>query len=378
MRRSRTWLWRLGAVAVSLAAVLAVCEVLVRIFWGGAQGGYPPGLFIADDAVGFRLAPNFRARHATAEYDIEIRTSSRGYRSPETADKPPGAQRILALGDSFAFGHGVPEEEAYPAALQRVLRERGRDVEVVNAGVPGYGTANACALLAADADALQVDAVVLGFYLGNDFRDNDTLRSGRLTARSGMLVTLTERDSDLAVTLKVAILTHWRTAQLLFLGLGGAVQTEAEKVRDLCAALAWDPGFGTAMVRRTWDADAERAFATSTQWLERIAELCIAARRGLLVVLLPAPHQYHDALWNIVVDKCRLDAAEFDRDKPSRALVEWGGARGVDVLDLLPEFRARSTGASAARLYIDVHFNAAGHRLAAERIAERIEPHLRR
>jgi acyl-CoA thioesterase I len=44
---------------------------------------------------------------------------------------------IVALGDSNTAGFGAPATEAFPARLEAILRDSGREVRVVNAGVPG-------------------------------------------------------------------------------------------------------------------------------------------------------------------------------------------------------------------------------------------------
>lgn len=49
--------------------------------------------------------------------------------------------RIVALGDSLTAGKGLTPEEAFPAQLEKVLRGRGYDVTVINAGVSGDTTA---------------------------------------------------------------------------------------------------------------------------------------------------------------------------------------------------------------------------------------------
>lgn len=51
--------------------------------------------------------------------------------------------RIVALGDSLTAGYGLDAEKSFPAVLQAKLRERGHDVEVVNAGVSGDTTSGA-------------------------------------------------------------------------------------------------------------------------------------------------------------------------------------------------------------------------------------------
>jgi acyl-CoA thioesterase-1 len=44
---------------------------------------------------------------------------------------------IVVLGDSLSAGHGLPRAAAFPEVLERTLRTRGHNVEMVNAGVSG-------------------------------------------------------------------------------------------------------------------------------------------------------------------------------------------------------------------------------------------------
>ncbi len=64
--------------------------------------------------------------------------------APHAPDTPPvpATPRIVALGDSLTAGLGLPRENAYPAVLQRKLREAGIELEVVNAGVSGDTSAD--------------------------------------------------------------------------------------------------------------------------------------------------------------------------------------------------------------------------------------------
>src|SRR5438132_837128 len=45
--------------------------------------------------------------------------------------------RAVALGDSLTAGLGLPADAAFPVKLERALRDRGFQVEVLNAGVSG-------------------------------------------------------------------------------------------------------------------------------------------------------------------------------------------------------------------------------------------------
>lgn len=56
--------------------------------------------------------------------------------------KPKDALRIVAIGDSFTYGMYVNTKESYPEQLEEMLRNdtcNGQsDIQVINAGIPGY------------------------------------------------------------------------------------------------------------------------------------------------------------------------------------------------------------------------------------------------
>lgn len=51
--------------------------------------------------------------------------------------------RIVAFGDSNTYGQGLPRGEDWPAKLEVLLKSKGYDVRVVNAGVSGNTTVDA-------------------------------------------------------------------------------------------------------------------------------------------------------------------------------------------------------------------------------------------
>ncbi len=98
--------------------------------------------------------------------------------------------RLVVLGDSLTAGYGLPPGAGFPARLEAALRERGRDVTVIDAGVSGDTTSGGLSRLewsvGTDAQAVIVE---LG---GNDMlRGIDPARTaenlnqivGRLTDR---------------------------------------------------------------------------------------------------------------------------------------------------------------------------------------------------
>lgn len=74
--------------------------------------------------------------------------------------------RLLALGDSLTAGYGLPPGQGFVPKLEAALRERGRNVRVVDAGVSGDTTAGGLARLDW-ALAERPDAAMVGLG-GND------------------------------------------------------------------------------------------------------------------------------------------------------------------------------------------------------------------
>mgnify|MGYP002780536767 CR=1 FL=1 len=82
------------------------------------------------------------------------------------AQQPSGEIRLLMLGDSITAGYGLARAEGPPARIQALLRERGRNVRVIDAGVSGDTTAGGRARIEwALADRPHAAIVALG---GND------------------------------------------------------------------------------------------------------------------------------------------------------------------------------------------------------------------
>lgn len=77
------------------------------------------------------------------------------------ATPPPGRLRGIALGDSQTRGAGVTFDEAWPRVAERELQARGLDVEVLNAGQPGWRSAQALAFVETVGLAFRPDFLVV-------------------------------------------------------------------------------------------------------------------------------------------------------------------------------------------------------------------------
>lgn len=100
--------------------------------------------------------------------------SSFGFRTDHPYEHRVEMPRVLFLGDSYTEGSGSSKECNYPDVAGRVLAAGlGRDVEVMNAGVSGYGPEEALVLLRElQHMGYAFDAVVYNLFIENDFTDN--------------------------------------------------------------------------------------------------------------------------------------------------------------------------------------------------------------
>ncbi|MBN1671453.1 MAG: hypothetical protein JXR37_10495 [Kiritimatiellae bacterium] len=131
-----------------------------------------------DPVVFWRLKPGFRGQPSDNytgapgdRYDWTVSINANRMRGPETSlEKAAGTFRIISIGDSSAFGWGVPQDKTYCAVLEQLLDQTsdGPDFEVLNAGVPGYSSWQGLQYLRRDLLAYKPDLVLVYFGL-NDF-----------------------------------------------------------------------------------------------------------------------------------------------------------------------------------------------------------------
>jgi lysophospholipase L1-like esterase len=96
--------------------------------------------------------------------------NSAGFRDDEfPTAKAPGAIRIIALGDSWTFGHNVDVEQSYPKQLQGLLRAEFPDkqIEVWNLGMLAYTSHEGLKLLQRKVRSLQPDIVLIGYSMND-------------------------------------------------------------------------------------------------------------------------------------------------------------------------------------------------------------------
>ncbi len=180
-----------------------------------------PGFYMPDESRGHALIPG-REGWYRKEGGSYVRINSAGLRDREHQKiKPEKTIRIAVLGDSHAEALQVPIDQAFWAVMERKLKTcealNGSQIEVLNFGVSGYGTAQELITLRERVWDYSPDVVLLAITTNNDVSDNSralkqTDEAPYFVYREGELVLDESFKSSRAFQLrrsKVSYLGRW-------------------------------------------------------------------------------------------------------------------------------------------------------------------------
>ena len=131
----------------------------------------------------------------SGEFAFRFSTNELGLRMDGGFSKlaDPGVRRILMVGDSFTFGYGVDQGEAFANQLVKLANREGKPAEVINAGFASGYTFDTEYLFTREVGAEWRPAdVIVGVCLSNDI---DDMKQNIWTAENGKLVSI-KKDND--------------------------------------------------------------------------------------------------------------------------------------------------------------------------------------
>lgn len=203
----------LSAVVVVVSFVVA--EIALRI--GEAV------LDISIPAPMARPKPEIRyVRHPTRRFTLAPSQQAFSYGAPATVDAdgfrangappPDSGAVVLAIGDSFTFGMGVPDSATWPARLERALAARSRrPVRVINAGVISYTAEQEWTTIRELTAERRPDLIVQALYW-NDYQNSPPADADILTS-DGYFVWDASQETGSAV--RRAIRSAMRASHLI-------------------------------------------------------------------------------------------------------------------------------------------------------------------
>jgi len=164
---------RLTLLFGSLLAAFGIAELALRCY----AGSIAPRRWVVEYSRSWDRVPREFFRYVSHPHfshvpnpafrseDGKDRHNRFGFRGREIeAEKPEGVVRVFCMGGSTTYTTSVDDyTESYPSQLERTLRGKyGReDVEVVNAGVPGFASLDSLLYLQLRVLPLDPDLIVI-------------------------------------------------------------------------------------------------------------------------------------------------------------------------------------------------------------------------
>lgn len=330
-------------LVLEIAGVTLVTLLLLEVALRAVNAISPSFIFYADSYGRYRGRPGAPHHGATL--------NAGGFNDRDhPIDRPPQVRtRIVALGDSFAFGV-VPRPSNYLTLIEQRLSSDG-SVELINLGVSGTNPRDYRAVLVDEGLKYRPDLVLVSLYVGNDLE----LREPRWYERS-------------YVTTLVNFLWHLGRARQTVIVAEGALAAYHDDEPSM------DEGaFARIQMDRAWlyTSANERLGVAVERTIADVRDICNLARgvaADCLVVVIPDETQVDAALQGDVARAWSRSRGSLDFNRPTRAIVESLGRAGIPALDLLPAF-TKSGGNERLYKPRDTHWNLAGNRLAADAIA---------
>jgi hypothetical protein len=279
-----------------------------------------------DPAFGWKPRPNLRTHHLMGDL-FRITTDVQGWRGRSTLAESD----IVVLGDSFAAGYGVSDEELF-ADLNSGLR-------IKPVGIGGYSMVQTLLWMEELAHTFSGKQVVWFVYLGNDLYDNlsPELRGYRKPfVREHRAAGGWEIVSSHITNEKWPIVARARKGHIHMATLA-----------ELCSA--------TFLAGRAYDA--------CEYLIRRAQRVCAEVGADLVVLTIPDQHQLSQDGQDYL-KSLRPELEQFDADLPDRKIASI--CRAIDV----PFIAGKGFLDLACYKTNDCHWNGLGHRKVAAKLAE--------
>lgn len=384
-------------VALTIGFCYLVLEFVVAKFY--YSNVYLTTTVAFDERLGWHLRPGTfwtKAPNTFRKHCIYI--NKYNLRNRDIAEiAGPDTTRIIVLGDSFAFGKAVAEEQIFVRRLEAFLNENsgGTTYEVVNAGVPGYGSAQELLFMRDLAERGVRGDIYLLVMFTNDILDN--LRRFYATLEENIPqpgFVLTNGDSlvlkylpqkkylsdDQDIPEPTRTLGRTKIGAVLKTRLESFLQTKPRLLGTLNrlgikVEFPRVPGLMNAWYR---DEILETGIPLTKRIIEEIQTEAERLDAKLLVSFIPSQLQvyqrsYGPFLKNTFPDNKQVQEWLEDNTRPQRLIERMCRELDLPFLDLYPAL----TGNNSRSLYIprEGHLNERGHEIVARELVGFVRSH---
>jgi lysophospholipase L1-like esterase len=173
-------------VLVTLLFLAAAGEVTVRVlqhydylpYYGKSQKQQKTAVSKNDKYARIKFVKSDNPKLFIEIDPTDPQVNKFGMRGPAPAlSKAENVYRIAVLGDSVAFGYGLPDAESFPRQLERLLNQHrtksdsspARTFEIINFAVSGYGLEAYTEVYRTKVRPFKPDLVILAYILNDPY-----------------------------------------------------------------------------------------------------------------------------------------------------------------------------------------------------------------
>jgi hypothetical protein len=269
------------------------------------------------------------------------------------------------MGDSFTVGSNLPNKKTYPYLLEQLLKEYappGKKIEVVNAGVGGWGPFQYAQYYLNYGKRFEADLVLIGFYTGNDTLDprKDAEKLTKVIAGRRVIKKTWSSRTKMFLTSYSHLfrkLFYKNPKEFVF------IRSECNNFHGLTLFLARS----LQHVHLNRKAPGFVFPENSIYQMQRILNQTEAAGIPLAIALIPAEIQTNPVLREKIIVPPK-NPKNYDFNMPQSLLIEAFSEMGIETIDMLEPFTQ-----STECLYMqDTHFSPEGNVLASKILADEI------
>lgn len=272
--------------------------------------------------IGWKLRANLDAYGVIEDGAFRLTTDGEGWRGAHSIDDAD----VLVFGDSFAFGHGVDDDQAYFARMSPIA--------VKPLGSDGYSMVHSTVWMERLRDRMVGKTILWMIYPGNDLHDN--LRPSYGEYRMPFV---RQRDGRWEIHSAHVSREPWPIPL--------AYPDYLDELAQMCT-----PGYAS-----------DRAYAAAGYLLERAAATCAAAGARLVVLAVPRRDRIDPGRVAALRERSP-DPDRFDPMRPEKELGRRCLALGVEFVRLADHLSA------ADYFDRDIHWTPGGHRKVAKLLAD--------
>jgi lysophospholipase L1-like esterase len=321
------------------------------------------------------LVPSSYAEFRQRDFAYIQRVNNFGMRGEDvTLEKAPRTRRILMLGDSFTMGKGVEDDETFSAVLGPLIQPNVSAcsdfaIEVLNGGVDSYAPILSLIQLRRDLSQLDPDLVVLNLD-NSDLVQEAAYRQQAVRAADGEIVGVPQLGRRSAYERA----RSWVDRRLFFTRVLLVYINRIFDHRELTIRRVVNE-MGREHFAHTLEGDVDR----TGQWndlfdsVARIKAHTDSLGIEFVLTTYPWAHQLGDSGW--VPGRYEyMERGERTTDLSARTIRAHAAELSVDLFEMFPYFKAYD-GNEPLYFSYDPHWTPAGHRIAANALADHLRAH---